>query len=195
MERNLDVLSPSSRHWVFDTFIGGLFFSLSFLVLPWWFVLGYFVETVEAGGEPVRWDHLGVKFKKGAGLFVVIIGYALPFALLYSIIFETFYESLPMLVVFFVIYGLLYAFFYPAMIIILAREGLGQAFNLSKVWRYTADNLSDITWIVAVELLSLPIALSGLLVIVLFPFTLFYALASDARLFGLLAREKDGKSP
>jgi hypothetical protein len=78
--------------WVPKILIGSLFLLFSFLILPIFFIYGYFFEILRNAIEdrdPVlpEWDQFEKKFVDGAKLFLVTFIYTLPYILLFLLAF------------------------------------------------------------------------------------------------------------
>ncbi len=74
--------------WVSKILIGSLFMLFGFLILPIFFIYGYFIEILRNAikdHEPVlpEWDQLEKKFIDGAKLFLVAFIYMIPYILLF----------------------------------------------------------------------------------------------------------------
>lgn len=185
----LEAFKLRREGWPVTLLAGGVFLLSGFLLVPLLLALGFLVESVRMTPELPKWDNLGEKLKVGAELLLVILSYSVPFVLVYYGAYLAYDLSFGASILYLSLYALAYAVFYPAMIILLAKEGLAQALDPRRIWRLTADNYVDVFIIVALEAVSVIIGFLGALLVVLFPVTFFYALVVDARLFGLLARK------
>jgi hypothetical protein len=151
--------------WVQKTLLGGLFYLAGFLIIGWFFILGYcakLARNVMNGVErPLpEWDELGDYFAEGLRLFGIVFLYILPIiavALLVGIPAAMIGAlqhnegaqmagsclSASMVCLMFPL-GLAVTFWYPAaMLRAVAENRFGAAFEFGPIWRFIKANIGN----------------------------------------------------
>jgi hypothetical protein len=190
-----------SRNWFGKLAVGALcllFFWLLFI--PLFILLGYFVEaarTVSQGGRELPpWTDIGKKLGDGFLLGVALFVWGLPGTILSSggggfhcVQSSCSYQAGP-LAPLGGLYGLLIALLTAAIWSQFLAGGFGAAFDFRAVFRRALQNpgMTVIVWLVA-SVLGVIIALAGLIVVGIgILFTLPYAFALSANLYGQFAQ-------
>jgi Protein of unknown function (DUF4013) len=194
-----------SRNWFGKLAVGALcllFFWLFFI--PLFILLGYFVEAARSishgGRELPPWTDIGKKLGEGFLLAVALFVWELPGSILSSggggfhcVQSSCSFQAGP-LAPLGALYGLLIALLTAAIWSQFLVGGFAGAFDFRAVFRRALQNpgLTVIVWLVA-SVLGVIIALAGLIVVGIgILFTLPYAFALSANLYGQFAQRTEG---
>jgi hypothetical protein len=194
-----------SRNWFGKLAVGALcllFFWLFFI--PLFILLGYFVEAARSisrgGRELPPWTDLGKKLGEGFLLAVALFVWELPGSILSSggggfhcVQSSCSFQAGP-LAPLGALYGLLIALLTAAIWSQFLVGGFAGAFDFRVVFRRALQNpgMTVIVWLVA-SVLGVIIALAGLIVVGIgILFTLPYAFALSANLYGQFAQRTEG---
>jgi hypothetical protein len=194
-----------SRNWFGKLAVGALclvFFWLLFI--PLFLLLGYFVEaarTVSRGGRELPpWTDLGKKLGDGFLLGIALFVWGLPGTILSSggsgfhcVQSSCSYQAGP-LAPLGALYGLLIAVLTAAIWSQFLAGGFAGAFDFRAVFRRALQDpgMTVIVWLVA-SVLGTIIALAGFILLLIgFLFTLPYAFALSANLYGQFAQRTQG---
>lgn len=161
--------------WVTKIAIGGLFYIAGFLIVGWFFILGYVARTarnVIAGhARPLpEWENLGDYFNEGLRLFGVMLVVVLPMVLLAmgimipaGILGSVDNEGVQALgsgmagciACLFVPISLAVTFFMPAMLLFAAVEQrFGAAFEFGRIWPFIKQNIGNYVLAIVVYLIA-----------------------------------------
>jgi hypothetical protein len=167
--------------WLTKILIGGLFYLAGFMLIGWFFILGYVAQTMRNVilGQPrplPEWDNLGDYFGEGAMLFAVGFVWMLPiFALVGMIIVPAIAsgalqnhgsagaEALSamtagitgVLSCLMVPVGLAITVFLPAsFLFVVVERRFGAAFELGRIWTFIRNNLANYLLAVVVYLVA-----------------------------------------
>jgi hypothetical protein len=172
--------------WLNKVLMGGLFVFLSFLIVGWFFLLGYcarLTRNIVAGVErPLpEWDNLGEYFNEGLRLFGVALVYVLPIVAFVIAI------GLPGAIMsaaenqglknlgggllgcswcLIVPFALAITFFLPAALVrvsILQRFGAG--FEIGELWRFIRENIGNYLLAIVVYLVARFLAGAGIVLL------------------------------
>lgn len=192
--------------------IGGVLTMLSFLVVPVFFVFGYFLRvldrTVEGVDEPPKFDDWGDLFKNGLLAFVVTLLYylipILAFAVLGGIGMLTGSSDLAAAggLVALLVSGVLFValtYVYPAAITNFARTGsLGDAFAFGDISDVVLSGDYFLAWLLGFVIFVAGFVVVGILSIIpvlgtiVGLFVNFYIQVAAYRVFGTAFREATG---
>ena len=161
--------------WLTKILIGGLFYIAGFLIIGWFFILGYMARTarnvIANHPRPLPlWENLGDFFNEGLRLFGVVlavifpmillaIGVMIPAGILGSIDNEG-AEAIGGLMsgavaCLFVPLSLAVTFFLPAMLLFAAVEQrFGAAFELGRIWPFIKQNIGNYVLAIVVYLIA-----------------------------------------
>jgi hypothetical protein len=161
--------------WLQKILIGGLFYLAGFLLVGWFFILGYIARVArnviaDAAVPLPEWDDLGGFFNEGLRLFGVVLVYILPPMILFLIIMvpagilggidnEAFQAlgsgiagcaaclAVPLLLAMFL--------FMPASLLFAAVEQrFGAAFEFGRIWPFIRSNIGNYLLAVVVYLIA-----------------------------------------
>lgn len=198
--------------WILKILIGGIFFLLSFLILPLFLVLGYWAETLDRSAKDIKpilpeWDDLGGKLAKGFFVFFIYFLYQLPVTALLVIYFAVSVglSSIPNqsqavsaligifgFLVFLVVtaYSIALVLFLPVATMRYAVSNeLPQAFKFKEIWAFIKDNIANLLIVILLSYLASIIGGFGFVALFIgAAFTYFYALLVTGNLYGQLYR-------
>jgi hypothetical protein len=161
--------------WLAKILIGGLFYIAGFLIIGWFFILGYVAQTVRnviAGHErPLpQWENLGDFFNEGLRLFGVVLAVILPMVGLVMVIMVPagvlgsidnegaaaisglMSAALACLIV---PISLAITFFLPAMLLFATVEQrFGAAFEFGRIWPFIRQNIGNYVLAIVVYLIA-----------------------------------------
>jgi len=161
--------------WVTKILIGGLFYIAGFLIIGWFFILGYIARTVRniiAGqARPLpEWENLGDFFNEGLRLFGVTlvivlplvalaIGIMIPAGILGSVDNEgvaAIGSSMAgCIACLFVPVSLAVTFFMPAMLLFaVVEQRFGAAFEFGRIWPFIKQNIGNYVLAIVVYLIA-----------------------------------------
>ncbi len=161
--------------WLQKILIGGLFYMLGFLLIGWFFILGYVAQTARniVAGHPrplPNWENLGEFFAEGLRLFgvllciilplvVLAVGIMVPAGVLSSIDNEGAHALGGLLsgsiACLFVPISLAVTFFMPAMLLFAAIERrFSAAFEFSRIWPFIKQNIGNYVLAIVVYLIA-----------------------------------------
>lgn len=207
------------ENWISKILIGGLIFLFSFLIFPFFIILGYFVEIIRRTAndiEPVlpEWDNIGEKLSKGFSLFILYLLYEIPIALIiiiYVAISAVLGSSvsaqgaqttgslialLGLLVTLIIsIYSIILILVLPVATMKYAlSDKLSQAFKLKEIWSVIKNNFADLIIVILLTYVASIIgALGSIAILIGAAFTYFYALTVTGNLYGQLSKKASGK--
>lgn len=201
--------------WVSKFVLAAVFMVLSIFMVGIFIVAGYLVQVTQGvmrnEENPMpAWDDIGVKLVVGFKYVVVHLVYALPVFIIIGIFvimaivsgissshnegtFVGMFLVAYLFTIFFsVLYGLALAALTPVIAVKFAeRERIGDALDISEVWRFFRRNWQSAT-IVALIAVGLQ-SFAGVGLILFFVgilFTIFYAYLVSAYLYGIVYRER-----
>jgi hypothetical protein len=169
--------------WLQKILIGGLFYLAGFLLIGWFFIMGYVARTtrnVIAGLEtPMpEWDDLGEMFSEGVRLIGVIFCYILPLiviammfvvpAILSDAFDNDFLHAVTggfagCLACLIVPIALAVTFFLPASLLFaIVEQRFGAAFEYTRIWRFIKNNIGNYLLAIVVYLIARFIAGIGI---------------------------------
>lgn len=172
--------------WVTKILIGGLFYIAGFLIIGWFFILGYIARTVRniiAGHErPLpEWENLGEFFNEGLRLFgvmlvivlpmiILVMGIMIPASILGSVDNEgvaAFGSSMAgCIACLFVPVSLAVTFFMPAMLLFaVVEQRFGAAFEFGRIWPFIKQNIGNYVLAIVVYLIARFIGGFGILLL------------------------------
>jgi hypothetical protein len=183
------------KNWVRKLVIGGLLTISSLLIIPVPFVLGYLAKAVKAASSRQKdilpdWTDWINLYKIGLNTLIIIGAYLLMLGFA-----NKFLEMIPFFGNLNWILNTFFSFVIPVPVIIYVTNGkINQAFNPESLKNFIVDNFVDLFLIWIVNLILIPIFLSGVFVMFfgLF-FTLFYTLLVRSYLYGNLYRIRKRK--
>jgi Protein of unknown function (DUF4013) len=161
--------------WVTKILIGGLFYIAGFLIVGWFFILGYVAKTTRnvIAGHPrplPEWQNLGDFFNEGLRLFGVMLAVILPLVGLAMVIMvpASILGSVDnngaelvsglmsgAIVCLFVPISLAITFFMPAMLLFAAVEQrFGAAFEFGRIWPFIRQNIGNYVLAIVVYLIA-----------------------------------------
>jgi Protein of unknown function (DUF4013) len=197
--------------WLQKILIGGLFYLAGFLIIGWFFVLGYVARVTRniIADQPLplpEWEDLGGFFNEGLRLVGVALCYALPFLVVVMALvvpaivvdavnageaaesmFGLFAGCLSCLLL---PLGLLWFIFLPAsMLFTVVEQRFGAAFEFSRLWTFIRANIGNYLLAMVVMIIARFIggAGTGLLCIGVI-FTAFWSLLITAYAFAQVYR-------
>lgn len=196
--------------WVTKILIGGLFYIAGFLIIGWFFILGYVARTTRnvIAGHPrplPEWENLGDYFAEGLRLFgvalcvvlpaiMLAIGIMIPAGVLGSVDNEG-AQALGGLmsgavVCLFVPISLAIWFFLPAMLLFAAVEQrFGAAFELGRIWAFVKQNIGNYVLALVVYLIARFIGSFGIMLLCIgVVFTAFWSFLITAHAFAQVYR-------
>lgn len=162
-------------NWVQKILVGGLFYLAGFLIIGWFFVLGYAARTarniIRGDERPLpEWDSAGDFFSEGARLVGVALVYVIPMFVLVAWFIlpamfmeafdnraaEAFGSGLAACVSCFIIpISLFIMFFMPASLLFAAVEQrFGAAFEFPRIWAFIRENIGNYLLAVVVYLVA-----------------------------------------
>jgi hypothetical protein len=161
--------------WVTKILIGGLFYIAGFVIIGWFFILGYVARTTRnvIAGNPrplPEWENLGDYFNEGLRLFGVMfctvvplvmlaLGIMIPAGMLGSVDNDG-VAALGGLMsgtiaCLFVPISLAVTFFMPAMLLFVAVEQrFGAAFEFGRIWPFIKQNIGNYLLAIVVYLIA-----------------------------------------
>ena len=161
--------------WLQRILIGGLFYFAGFLIVGWFFILGYMAKlarNVIAGLErPLPdWENLGDYFNEGLRLFGVIVVYILPLIFLFmimmfmGIVFDSVDNEalqnagglmVSCVMCLFVPLVLAMLLFLPGSLLFVAVERrFGAAFEFQRLWAFIRQNIGNYILAILVYLIA-----------------------------------------
>jgi hypothetical protein len=161
--------------WLQKILIGGLFYIAGFLIIGWFFILGYVARTVRnviAGhARPLpEWENIGDFFNEGIRLFGVILAIILPLIVLAigimipaGILGSIDNEGVAAIggvmsgtiACLFVPISLAVTVFMPAMLLFaMVEQRFGAAFELGRIWAFIKQNIGNYVLAIVVYLIA-----------------------------------------
>lgn len=161
--------------WLQKILIGGLFYIAGFLIIGWFFILGYLARlarnVITSHPRPLpEWENLGDYFAEGLRLFGVLLAVILPMVLLAvgimvpaGILGSIDNEGAAALgglmsgtiACLFVPISLAVTFFMPAMLLFVAVEQrFGAAFEFGRIWPFIKLNIGNYVLAIVVYLIA-----------------------------------------
>lgn len=161
--------------WLNKILIGGLFYLAGFLIVGWFFILGYVAEmtrnVIRGAAQPLpEWDDLGSFFNEGLRLFGVALVYVLPMILLAVMFFipagvlssfdneglQALGGGLAGCVACLVVpISLAMMIFMPASLLFAVVERrFGAAFEFGRIWQFIKANLGNYALAIVVYLVA-----------------------------------------
>jgi hypothetical protein len=161
--------------WLSKILIGGLFYIAGFLIIGWFFILGYVARTTRnvIAGNPrplPEWENLGDFFNEGLRLFgvmlciilpivVLAIGVMIPAGILSSVdndgvaaIGGLMSGTIACLIV---PLSLAVTFFMPAMLLFaVVEQRFGAAFEFGRIWPFIKQNIGNYVLAIVVYLIA-----------------------------------------
>jgi hypothetical protein len=196
--------------WLQKILIGGLFYLAGFLLIGWFFILGYcarLARNVVAGVErPLpEWDDLGTFFSEGLRLFAVALVYIVPMVVLAmafiipaGVLDSTDNDALQMvgsglsgcLACLFAPLSLAVMFFLPASLLFAAVEQrFSAAFEFGRIWPFIRANIGNYLLALVVYLIARFIGGAGIALLCIgVVFTGFWSMLITTHGFGQVYR-------
>jgi hypothetical protein len=161
--------------WLTKILIGGLFYIAGFVIIGWFFILGYVARTARnvIAGSPrplPEWENLGDFFNEGLRLFGVMLAVILPLIVLAmgimipaGILGSVDSDGAAAvgglmsgtIACLFVPISLAVTFFMPAMLLFVAVEQrFGAAFEFSRIWPFIKQNIGNYVLAIVVYLIA-----------------------------------------
>lgn len=198
------------KDWVKKIIIGGLLSIAAFVIIPIFFVLGYYIEVEQraAKGNMIlpEWDNWGEKLRKGFSVYVVFLVYLLPAVLLIGILVTAIIiisalsasngpnDAAGALFAVLILFGYAFYFFYillftvimPVIIVQYGRtESIRDAINVKKIFNIVKENFVQILILVAFAFLANFVGSLGMIALFVGVFfTSFYAQLVLYNLYG-----------
>ena len=196
--------------WVQKILIGGLFYLAGFVLIGWFFILGYVARVtrniITGQSTPLpEWEDLGGFFSEGARLFGVALVYVAPFIILAltfivpaAVMSSAHNEGLQVLgsgisgcvSCLFVPLSLAVMFFMPASLLFAAVEQrFGAAFEYARIWAFIRVNIGNYLLAVVVYLIARFIGGFGIILLCIgVIFTGFWSFLITAHAFAQVYR-------
>lgn len=159
--------------WLQKILIGGLFYLASFLLVGWFFILGYVARVVRNIIADVKlplpeWEDLGGFFNEGVRLFAISLIYALPIVLMVSVMIpasilgEADNSALQALgsvagcvACLFIPFMLVTMFFLPAALLFaVVEQRFGAAFELGRLWPFVRANIGNYLLAIVIHIIA-----------------------------------------
>jgi hypothetical protein len=159
--------------WLQKILVGGLFYLASFLLVGWFFILGYVARVVRNIIADVKlplpeWEDLGGFFNEGVRLFGISLVYCLPALFLMaimipaSILGDTDNAALQAMgtvagcvACLFVPLILITMFFLPAALLFaVVEERFGAAFEIGRIWPFVRANIGNYLLAVVIHIIA-----------------------------------------
>ncbi len=159
--------------WLQKVLIGGLFYLASFLLVGWFFILGYVAQVFRNIIADVKlplpeWEDLGGFFNEGLRLFGISLIYCIPALFLMaimipaSILSETDNAALQAMgsvagcvACLFVPLLLLTVFFLPAAVMFaVVEQRFGAAFEFARIWAFVRSNIGNYLLAVVIHIIA-----------------------------------------
>ena len=196
--------------WLTKILIGGLFYLAGFLLIGWFFILGYVAQTtrnvVANHPRPLpEWTNLGDFFSEGVRLFGIGLCIFLPLMLLFfgimipaGMIGSIDNEAADAIggimsgaiVCLLMPISLIVTFFLPGMLLFASVERrFGAAFEFGRIWPFIKQNIGNYLLAIVVYLIARFIGSFGLILLCIgVVFTGFWALLITAHAFAQVYR-------
>ena len=196
--------------WVTKILIGGLFYIAGFLIIGWFFILGYIAQMARnvIAGNPrplPEWENIGEFFNEGLRLFGVALAVTVPLVLLAVMIMvpagilgSVENEAVATLgglmstavVCVFVPITFALWFFLPAMLLFAAVERrFGAAFEFGRIWAFIKQNIGNYVLAIVVYLIARFIGGFGIMLLCIgVVFTGFWSFLITAHAFAQVYR-------
>jgi hypothetical protein len=174
------------QRWVNKILMGGLFYLAGFLIIGWFFILGYCARLARnvVAGEAVplpEWDDLGEFFSEGLRLFAVVLVYIVPMIALMGFFIvplimaeasgnralrELSGGMAGCLACLIMPLSLAIAFFMPASLLFASVEQrFNAAFDFSRIWPFIKNNIGN--YLLALVVYLIARTLSGVGIVLL----------------------------
>jgi len=196
--------------WVQKILIGGLFYLAGFVIIGWFFILGYIARVTRnvITGQPQplpEWDDLGEFFSEGARLVGVGLVYAAPF-IVFAMVFivpaavlsgvdneglQTLGGGISGCVsCLFVPLSLAVMFFMPASLLFaIVEQRFSAAFEYARIWAFIRANVGNYLLAVVVYLIARFLGGFGFILLCIgVIFTGFWSMLITAHAFGQVYR-------
>ena len=201
--------------WVQKILIGGLFYLAGFLLIGWFFILGYVARVtrniVEGGPRPLpEWDDLGDYFSEGARLIGVMLLYFIPmFILAVMFIFPSAaldsidHEAIQTLggltlgclaCLLLPLWLAIFLFMPASLLFAMVEQRFGAAFELGRIWRFIRANTANYLLAILILVIARFIGEAGIGVLCIgVIFTGFWSLLISAHAFAQVYRLDAGR--
>jgi hypothetical protein len=159
--------------WLSKILIGGLFYLASFLLVGWFFILGYLAQVVRNivadQKDPLpEWEDLGAFFNEGVRLFGISLVYASPVLVFIavmipaSILGEMDNRAMQAasgvagcLACLIVPLLLITMFFLPgAMLFAIVEQRFGAAFEIGRIWPFVRNNIGNYLLAIVIHIIA-----------------------------------------
>ena len=202
------------KTWVAKILVGGLLILFSWLIIPFFFILGYMVEAtrnIALDIEPSlpEWDKWGEKLTDGFQLAVVYFIYELPVFIVYIVIAilvailgslanansaaVSVFGILTSIFLFIgvlgvAVYALFIFFLLPSIVVRYSMtKSIGAALDYKACWKASKEHVGDVLIVLLLLYAASFIASLGTFIFFIgFAFTTFYSLIVSAGLYGEL---------
>jgi hypothetical protein len=199
--------------WPQKVGFGGLFYLLGFILIGWFFLLGYVAQTTRnvVAGVPhplPEWEDLGEFFTEGARLIGVILIWSAPFLIISMAVAipavaldvlqnrttaPVEFVAIAMMACFgclLVPLGIAWLLLMPvSLLFAIVERRFGAAFELGRIVRFIRDNVGNYLFAILVLIIARLIAAAGFGVLCIgVIFTAFWALMITAHAFGQVYR-------
>jgi hypothetical protein len=189
--------------WMQKIGLGGLFYLACFVIIGWFFILGYMSQLARnvVAGVPrplPEWVDFGKLFNDGVKLVVVGIIYSLPNLILivvgivFAMIAGIYEPDTPLpavaigcMVLLMMPFVLLTYFFMPAALTRVAISGeIGSAFEFREIWNYVKRNLSNYFMAIVVYIIANAVGQVGVALLCIgVIFTMFWSMCISTYAF------------
>lgn len=199
--------------WLQKILIGGLFYLASFLLIGWFFILGYTARVVRNVIADVKlplpeWDDLGGFFNEGVRLFGISLIYSMPILFLVaimipaSILGDTDNAALQVMGS---VAGCVACLFVPLMIVTMiflpaallfavVEQRFGAAFEFGRIWLFVRNNIGNYLLAIVIHIIAQHLGGFGVALLCIgVIFTGFWSFLITAHAFAQVYRLNEGK--
>jgi hypothetical protein len=199
--------------WLQKILIGGLFYLASFLLIGWFFILGYVARVVRNVVADVKlplpeWDDLGGFFNEGVRLVGISLIYSMPILFLMaimipaSILGDTDNAALQVMgsvagcvACLFVPLMLVTMLFLPAALLYaIVEQRFGAAFEFARIWDFVRNNIGNYLLAIVIHIIAQHLGGFGVALLCIgVIFTGFWSFLITAHAFAQVYRLNEGK--
>ncbi|MDP9192424.1 MAG: DUF4013 domain-containing protein [Acidobacteriota bacterium] len=201
--------------WLQKILIGGLFYLASFLIIGWFFILGYVARVVRNVIADVKlplpeWDDLGGFFNEGVRLVGISLIYSVPILFLLAIMIPASIlgdaDNAAAQVVG-AVAGCVACLFVPLMIVTMiflpaallfavVEQRFGAAFEFARIWAFVRNNIGNYLLAIVIHIIAQHLGGFGVALLCIgVIFTGFWSFLITAHAFAQVYRLAEGKGP